>query len=189
MKLHLGAGTIYLEGYINIDVNPDYLIDDAPQDVLKKNTTTFENYYKHKFKESSNLCIVDIKSPITSLPFPDETIDEAVLIQVLEHIPKYGVNEVLKEIGRVLKIGGFLTVGVPDIKGLAEMLVSAKTTDDEDWCIRLIHGTQKNPWSHHYCGYTKRILIETLSPWFHRFEELQNISFYPSVYMKAFKEK
>jgi len=189
MKLHLGAGTIYLKDYVNVDVNPHYLANNAPEEILEKNTTVFESYYKHEFGKSSDISVVDIASPIDDLPFENNIADEVVLIQVLEHIPQYNVDKVLKEISRVLKIGGFLIVGVPDVKGLAEMLVNSTDPSDEDWCIRLIHGTQKNQWSHHYCGYTERTLKHILSTWFQRFEKLTNISFYPSIYLKAFKDE
>jgi ubiquinone/menaquinone biosynthesis C-methylase UbiE len=188
VKLHLGAGTIYLKEYINIDVNPDYLSADAPPDLLEQNTTTFDKYYKHEFCGGSGKSIVDVVSTIDNIPFDDQTADEVVLIQVLEHVPQYKVGNVLCEINRVLKVGGSFIVGVPDVKGLAEMLVKSSTPEEEDWCIRLIHGTQKNPWSHHYCGYTERKLKNVLSLYgFENFKVLENISFYPSVYLKAFK--
>ena len=66
--------------------------------------------------------------------------------------------------------------------------VGAKTPEEEDWCIRLIYGTQRNKWSHHYCGYTERTLKEVLSLYrFNKFENLPNINFYPSIYLKAYK--
>jgi len=190
MKLHLGCGTIYLKDYFNVDVNPDYLAEDAPASALAQNTTIFERYYKHDFCKGSGLCIADIMAPINKLPFPDEHVEEAILIQVLEHIPAYEVSKVLREIHRVLCQDGVFIVGVPDLKETARMLAEAKSDEEEDWCIRLIHGTQRNEWSHHYCGYTNRTLREILSLYgFGNFENLPNINFYPSIYLKAHKVK
>lgn len=188
MKLHLGCGTIYLKDYTNVDICPDYLIESAPAAALAQNTTTFEKYYKHEFGRGSGLCIADVMAPIDKLPIDREAADEAILIQVLEHIPAYDVGKVLKEIYRVLKKGAFLIVGVPDLKETARMLIQSETPEEEDWCVRLIHGTQRNEWSHHYCGYTRRILKEILSIYgFENFEDLPNINFYPSIYIKAYK--
>lgn len=190
MKLHLGCGTIYLKDYINVDVCPDYLAENAPAAALAQNTTTFERYYKHDFCKGSGLCIADVTAPINKLPFLDGEVEEAVLIQVLEHIPAYDVGNVLKEISRVLKHNGVFIVGVPDLKETAKMLAESTTSEEEDWCIRLIHGTQRNKWSHHYCGYTKHTLKEILSLYnFGNFEDLPNINFYPSIYLKAYKVK
>ena len=189
MKLHLGCGTIFLKGYINVDVKPDYLTPAAPAGDLVQNTTIFERYYKHDFCKGSGLCIADVAAPISNLPFSEGEVDEVVLIQVLEHIPAYDVGKVLKEINRVLKSGGIFTIGVPDLKETAKLLASAGTPEEEDWCIRLIHGTQRNEFSHHYCGYTQRSLKEILSLYdFGDFRVLPNINFYPSIFLEAHKE-
>jgi SAM-dependent methyltransferase len=188
MKLHLGCGTIYLKDYVNVDIKPDYLTSDAPAGDLVQNTTIFERYYKHDFCKGSGLCIADMEARIDKLPIDACLVEEVVLIQVLEHIPAYEVGNVLKEVHRVLEPGGSFIIGVPDLKETAKLLVEADTSEEEDWCIRLIHGTQRNEYSHHYCGYTKRSLEEILSLYgFGDFEDLENINFYPSIYLKAHK--
>lgn len=47
-KLHLGNGTVYLDGWINIDLHGS-LAKDRP-DLVKHNLTTIENYYKYPFQ-------------------------------------------------------------------------------------------------------------------------------------------
>ena len=188
MKLHLGSGTIYLKGYINIDANPTYLASEAPKDLLEKNTTTLENYYKHSFNGGSGVCIADLSCRIEKLPYQDSTVDEIVMLHVLEHLPAYKVDFVLHEFKRILKLHGKLYLGVPDVKGTAEMLAEAETPEEEDWCIRLIHGTQKNEFSHHYCGYTERTLKKLLSnKGFGKFKTLPNKNFYPAIHLEARK--
>jgi len=51
------------------------------------------------------------------IPFSDGSFDGIVLDNVLEHIPGETVDSVIAEIGRVLKTGGTLVVGVPGRKG------------------------------------------------------------------------
>lgn len=54
---------------------------------------------------------------VDCLPFADSEFDSAVLDNVLEHLSEPG--PLLREIGRVLKPGGVLLVGVPGVRGYA----------------------------------------------------------------------
>ncbi len=188
MKLHLGCGAIYLKDYINFDACPDFLVRDVPKDIFDQNLTTFDKYYKHDFGKGSGKCVADIKGVIDCLPFDRESCDEVILLHVLEHIPSYTVGTVLSEIFRVLKVSGSFVVAVPDLKETARLLGEAKTNEEEDWYMRLIHGTQRNKWAHHHCGYVKRTLEKLLfSSGFSDFVELPNINFYPAIHIRAFK--
>lgn len=48
-----------------------------------------------------------------SLPFPDETFDLIIANQIFEHLKHWVFS--LFEITRVLKVGGFLVIGVPNL--------------------------------------------------------------------------
>jgi len=189
MKLHLGCGCVYLRGYINVDAAPHVLAcDPQAMDILKENQTTFDKYYKTDFNNRPNKVVADIQCSIEKLPFSDNTIEEIIMIHVLEHFQHYKVVELLKEIHRVLKPSGTFIIGVPDLKETAKRLSNAITPEEEDWYIRLIHGTQRNQYSHHYCGYTKRTLTELLfEHGFGNFQDLPNINFYPAIHIKAYK--
>lgn len=188
MKLHIGSGTVYLKDYINLDAAPHYLAQKAPKYILEQNTTTIDNYYKHKFCKGSGVCVADIACNVNDLPFDDNSIEEIVMLHVLEHLPSYEVQNVLDEFHRVLKQNGKLYLAVPDIKGTAQLLASAKTPQEEEWAIRLIYGTQRNEFSHHYCGYIRRTLINLLkNHGFDNFVDLPNINFYPAIHLEATK--
>jgi len=190
MKIHIGCGTVYLNGYINIDGAPDYLAKECPPDLLDRNATTFDRYYKQKFGTLPGHVVADLEYDIgNALPFPNMSVDEVVMYQVLEHIPHYDVDKVLDDIYRVLRIGGTFFVSVPDLKETARILVDATSPKDEDWAIRLIHGTQRNKWSHHFCGFVPRTLKELLSKHgFGSFEDMPIINCYPAIHIKAIKE-
>jgi len=190
MKLHLGCGTIYLKDYVNVDAAPHYLTPEAPKNILSQNTTTLDKYYKHSFSSSSGICIADQKSLIEDLPYNyDSTVDEIVLLHVLEHFPSYKANMALEVFRRILKKGGKLYLAVPDLKETAQLLANSKTSEEEDWAIRLIHGTQRNEFSHHFCGYTERTLKALLvKHGFGNFNILSNINFYPAIHIESFKE-
>jgi SAM-dependent methyltransferase len=189
MKLHIGCGTIYLKGYVNVDAGPQYLADKAPKDVLEENTTTFDQYYKQGFCKGTGITVADIQADICErLPFEDCSVEEVVMRQVLEHIPHYNVDGVLGEIHRVMEYDGRLILSVPDTLGTARELIKAEAPEAEDWCIRLLYGTQKNQYSHHFCGYSHRTLMDLLSrKGFDFFCELDNINIYPAIHVLARK--
>jgi SAM-dependent methyltransferase len=189
MKLHIGCGTVYLKGYVNIDGAPDYIAEECPPELLAQNATEFDRYYKQGFGTLPGHVVADLRHNIMDrLPFPNGFVDEIVMYQILEHIPSYGMDRIVADISRVLKVGGALFVSVPDIKITARMLAEAETEEAEDWAIRLIHGTQRNKWSHHYCGFVPRTLKTLLfKHGFSRFDDLPSINCYPVIHLKAIK--
>jgi len=188
MKLHLGCGPVYLKEYVNIDARADFVFPNVPEDIFNKNQTTFDNYYKYDFGKGSAKTIVDVESDIMNLSFPTCSVDEIVLMHVLEHIPQYQLPSFLNKIRSMLKEGGKFIIGVPDIKGFSKMLTEATTPEEEDWCIRLIYCTQRDKFCHHFCGYTERTIKELLEKYgFGDFVILPNINFYPAIHLTATK--
>jgi|SRR5689334_281236 SAM-dependent methyltransferase len=55
---------------------------------------------------------------VTELPFPDETFDCALCLDVLEHLPFDDQRRAFAELHRVLKRGGELLVSVPNLAHL-----------------------------------------------------------------------
>src|SRR5574343_1254672 len=144
MRRHLGCGTVYLKGYVNIDGAPDHIAEECPPELLAQNSTEFERYYKQDFGTLPGHVVADLKHDLMEpLPFPAGFVDEVVMYQVLEHMPAYEAGKLVAEISRVLRTGGIFVVSVPDVRATAELLVGAKTDEEEDWAIRLIHGTQR----------------------------------------------
>jgi SAM-dependent methyltransferase len=190
MKLHLGCGRVYLRGYVNIDGSADYLADRCPQHILESVATDPEEYYKCGFNKGAPYVVVDRTCELSQpLPYGSGVVETVRMEQVLEHFPSYMVGHLFNEVHRVLEPKGVLVVGVPDVKETARMLVEAETPEDEDWSIRLLYGTQRNTYSHHYCGYVQRTLKALLKKHgFGQFEELPNINCYPVIRLRAVKE-
>ncbi len=217
IKLHIGCGTVYLEGYVNIHPAPDGLAPLCPEDV-EINRTTVDEYYKTGFSERPKKHIADLVSTLDALPnklgykagysgyqsglvWNDGTpesvenpVDEICMFHVLEHIPKYDLDDAVRKIALMLKPGGRFRVAVPDFDAIvleyAQKLQEGISEEDKEWYYRFVHGTQKDIYSHHYCGYNRHRLEELLRRFgFDKFEELPNQNFYPSVHLMAYKEE
>lgn len=109
VKLNLGSGSAPLEGYINCDLYPSGTMVLGATEPNKDVDMVF-----------------DLRN---GLPFDDESVDEIIAIQVLEHLES--PLSLLEEAYRVLKPGGIIDVGVPDLTIIAKEWL--KSTNEERW--------------------------------------------------------
>jgi len=107
----------------------------------------------------------DIIHDMRQLPYKNETVDEISSHHSLEHIPYIDSEKTLIEFYRVLKVGGYLDIGIPDLT-----LCCRKYLDDER-LIHLIYGWQRKMDNSsdaldknqiHKSGYSKKGLISIL---------------------------
>ena len=125
LKLHLGCGATKLKDFINID---------HPQS-------------EHNVFESAADAEADI---VKDLNFPSNTVDEIKLLHVLEHFTRVEALTLLIRWYDWLRIGGKLTIAVPDVLGCAEVLVDKSTDYKLKMCmIRHMVGDQAAPWGFH----------------------------------------
>jgi len=108
---------------------------------------------------------VDFIGSATDLSvFADATVDEIYGSHIYEHL-SYS-EEVLKaftEAYRVLRPGGMIKLGVPDLEVLCRLFLSPELTREEKfWVSRLIYGGQTDPWDFHKGGYSGELLGEFL---------------------------
>ena len=126
MKLHLGCGQIYLEGYVNID----YPLSE------------------HSVQEKS---VADEFADLTKLKYKKETIDEVRLHHVFEHFPRTQAIALLAGWHSWLKKEGVVHIEVPDFFATARLVLDPETSHkDMDVGIRHIFGSNEAPWAVHY---------------------------------------
>ena len=139
MKLHLGCGQGYLDGYINID----YPLD--------KNTV----------QEKS---VADEFHDLTKLRYKRKTVDEVRLHHVYEHFPRHVAFGLLAAWHTWLKRGGKVHIEVPDFDESAKLAIDSKLPDrDRKVALRHIFGSNEAPWATHYEGWSAERLSEVLS--------------------------
>ncbi len=133
MKLHLGCGHRYLEGWINIDGPKDEL----PYDDLA----------------------ADLHSKIEDLHYPDNSVDEILLEAVFEHFPRHVAIMQLRKMYLWLKPGGTLTLLVPDFWGTVKMLRKSKSAKESLFWYRHLFGPQDSlEYGTHYDAFDVRKL-------------------------------
>src|SRR5512139_881733 len=103
-KLHLGCGTRYLDGYVNIDHPPS------------------EHTVQHAL-------VADRYADINDLHYPAGEIDEVRLHHVFEHFPRQIALALLCRWTDWLKPGGLLRIETPDAMASAWALISPLTSD------------------------------------------------------------
>lgn len=85
---------------------------------------------------------VDALIDLQVLPFGNNSIDEISSHHSLEHIPYRRVEATLREWHRVLRIGGHLDLGMPDIELVCKYFITAPETQRWDWYIHTLYGQQ-----------------------------------------------
>lgn len=131
MKLHLGCGQKYLDGYINIDY--------PPAEHTVQNTSVADEYHD-----------------VRKLKYTPGTVDEVRLHHVFEHFERFNACAYLASWNSWLKPGGKIHIEVPDfettIKKNFSLLNKSKY---EGVGLRHIFGSQEASWAVHYEGYSE----------------------------------
>ena len=104
-KLEIGPGPKVSKGFEALDLSPRYM-----PDVKRK--------IAHKADASREL------------PFNDGTFGAIYASHVLEHMPWYRIDDILKEWRRVLSPGGVLEVWVPDALKICKAFIDAEEGND-----------------------------------------------------------
>jgi len=130
MKLHLGCGGNYFDGYVNIDYPPD----------------------KHTIQTNTK---VDKYADITKLKFPSNSIEEIRLHHVFEHFSRPIACALLVSWRSWLKSGGIIRIEVPDFDKTAfQILNPFSTHHQKNVSLRHIFGSNEADWAVHYEGWS-----------------------------------
>lgn len=199
IRLHVGCGTVYLDGYVNIDVEVkgySFLASERP-DLTDKNRTTVDRYYKQEESQATlergpsapQACVVDRYAAIGALPYPPDSVDEIRSVQVLEHVGMKEAPVVLRHWHSLLKSGGVVHVDVPDFEETARQLLAQPDEAAKDWYYRLVYGSQKNAYAFHKNGFSPARLEWLLrEAGFREVRHLPNtIHFYPVTIAEGIK--
>src|SRR5678816_1119744 len=194
IRIHLGAGTVYLDGYVNVDLpGPKaFLAKDRP-DLVEKLLTTDDHYYlNHADKTLETLAkgpldqeaVVDCYGSFDRLPASYWSVSEVLSRHVFEHLSVNEAHRALDAVDEIMAPNGILRIDVPDHNETVKLLRETGDTFYE----RHLLGPRRNEYGYHLCGYSRerlRALVE--SHGFIFVEEEPNIHLYPSICLRFIK--
>jgi len=139
MKLHLGCGQRYLEGYVNID-------------------------FPISFHTAQTESVADLHADISTLRYPAQSVSEVRLHHVFEHFPRPVACGLLACWFSWLRPGGVLRVEVPDFFRTAGAMLNPLTSYRRKAVAeRHLFGSHEAPWAVHCEGYTTAMLKAMLA--------------------------
>jgi len=149
-QLHLGCGDIYLEGFINCDID-GHFAHEVTDNQLGDNKTTLDQYFKYPFGSPRREIIYDKKMDLLEFPwdFKDNSIEKIVMISCFEHFTEHEALLIVHEMKRILQINGQIIIDVPDLRGTLEQYYNT----NPKWAMTLVYCNGKNPFSFHKFGY------------------------------------
>jgi hypothetical protein len=138
VKIHLGCGQKYLQGYVNIDFSPS----------------------EHSVQVET---VADQHADILELSYPANSIDEIRLHHVFEHFSRPVACALISGWSSWLKVGGKLHLEVPDFQKTARVILSPFTSFRKKAIAeRHLFGSHEARWAIHCEGYTPMMLREML---------------------------
>ncbi len=139
MKLHLGCGRQYMEGYVNVDYPPS---EHSVQVDLK----------------------ADLFHDLLTLEYPPNTIEEIRLHHVFEHFSRPDALALLCRWRDWLEPCGKLRIETPDLIASARLLVSPWWSyGDKQEVVRHLFGSHESHWAVHWDGWSPERFVRTLS--------------------------
>jgi len=165
MKLHLGCGTVYLRGWVNVDVPSDYtyLAMERPDLVEQYMTNEEQGYYaRHKDKTLDKLragplkqeSVCDRYGTFAELPARSNSVSEILARHVFEHMSIREADQSLHEVRRVLQPRGILRLDVPDHEGTMKAFQETR----DSFYIRHLLGPRRGDRGYHVMSYTPKRL-------------------------------
>jgi hypothetical protein len=137
LRLHLGCGERYLEGYVNID----YPLTE------------------HSVQVTSP---ADVHADITRLSYEEASVAEVRLHHVFEHFDRVTALRLLIDWYGWLEESGILVIETPDFEASARRFLRRRSRRHRGAIVRHLFGSQEADWAFHADGWYKEKFREVL---------------------------
>jgi predicted SAM-dependent methyltransferase len=146
LKYHLGCGSVYLEGYVNVDF---------PQE---------HHNINHSIKADLYVDIMKMKY---------EKCDEIKSNHFFEHFSYVDSLVLLYKWTKALNFEGILDIGIPDVEELCKAFVIGNTATKFK-VIRYLYGSHEADWAYHLNGWSKDTLTHVLEILGYKIEDISS---------------
>lgn len=117
--------------------------------------------------QDPNAAACDVQGDVLNIPYKDGTVDQVRLSHVIEHLPYRMAPTALLESFRVLKPGGTIIVGVPDMYATCAAWLQCKNEPHPSSAklivSRHMFGSQSHDGQEHRAGFDAELLTELLT--------------------------
>ncbi len=163
IKLNLGSHLFVYKDWINIDMNPYFLLKYFPGFIINNIYKIIDKNIKEVFSKEEFTNILKKHTLILynlnySIPFHDNSIDYIYASHFLEHFTKSKGLFILKEIYRILKPNGLVRISIPDLEYIIDLYNKNKQLEALD----LLYMDSKNINSLHKYMYNFDLLKKIL---------------------------
>lgn len=125
IKVNIGCGRTPTKGWLNFDNSPAIKLAKSPlkYNLAKAMGLLNKQQIKNiKWNREHNIHFADA---IKSIPLETSSVDCIYTSHMVEHLSLKGVRSFLREVKRILKVGGVVRIAVPDLqKAVNEYLES-----------------------------------------------------------------
>ena len=113
-----------------------------------------------------NASACDVQGDVLNIPYEANTVDQVRLSHVLEHLPYRMAPTAILESRRVLKSGGVLIIGVPDMAATCAAWLACKNepypSSAKQIVLRHMFGSQSHDGQEHRSGFDIESLFQLL---------------------------
>lgn len=186
VKLHVGCGSVFLRGWLNVDLPLESvaLARDEPG-LVEEFITDESNYYgRHEGKTLDDWrkgpnqirTVCDAYGSFEFLPARPKSADEILSRQCFEHLTIDRARPSLRECARVLKWGGHLRIDVPD----PELTVEFYRQTGDTFYLRHLFGPRRDQYGFHSFYNRETLMKLAAEEGFNIVAENANIHPYPA---------
>ena len=129
IKVNIGCGRTPTEGWLNFDNSPSIKLSKAPikYNLAKRLGLLSEQQIENiKWNKENNIHFSDATK---SIPLETSYVDCIYTSHMVEHLSQEGARSFLREVKRVLKVGGVVRIAVPDLRIAVDEYLESNDAD------------------------------------------------------------
>lgn len=118
VMVNIGSGLTVADGWLNLDGSPNALFASAPEFVIRFVYRASEANRQYSVGDYVAIlkqnCFIHHDIAF-GMPFEDESVDYAFSSHTLEHLRQEQAEQLLRDVWRTLKSGGYVRICIPDL--------------------------------------------------------------------------